>query len=112
MSNQYPIHGNLATAEYSATVNERAKSLGMPVEKVLALMNVGYGTPPVDENYFQKVASNPNRNLFKTQNSQTWYVAWVIDGKKTFRKLSKDIEEARRMRDALFLEIGYKPRTK
>jgi hypothetical protein len=112
VSTQYPIHGSLATAEYSSTVNERAKSLGMPIEKVLALMNVGYGTPPVNENYFDRVASNPNRNLFKTQNSQMWYVAWVIDGKKTFRKLSKDIEEARQMRDALFLEIGYKPRIK
>lgn len=111
MSTQYPIHGNLATAEFSQTIEERAKSLGMPVSKVLALINVGYGTPPVNEGYFQKLNSNPNRNLFKPNNSPSWYVAWVVDGKKTFRKLSKDVEEARQMRDALFLQIGYKPRT-
>jgi hypothetical protein len=43
MSTQYPIHGNLATAEYCQSLDDRARSLGLPVNRLVSLMNVGFG---------------------------------------------------------------------
>jgi len=105
MSSQYPIHGALATAEYSQTVQERAKSLGMSVAKVLSLMNVGYGEPPAGVTHKERIMGNPNRNLMKATN--TWYLLYYEGNVRKHRKLSKDLEEARRMRDEFFSEIGY-----
>ena len=105
MSTQYPIHGALATAEYSNTVEERARSLGMSVTKVLSLMNVGYGEPPAQEDYKTRILANPNRNLMFR--GGCWYLLWYENRVRKHMKMSKDIEESRRMRDKFFAKIGY-----
>jgi hypothetical protein len=106
MSTQYPIHGNLATADYSQTIEDRAKSLGLPVKRLVSLMNVGFGEPPIeDAGYYNRIQVNPNRNLMKT--SSYWYLMWKEKGVRKHRRLSLDVEEARRMRDEFFVQIGY-----
>jgi hypothetical protein len=106
MSTQYPIHGNLATADYSQTIEDRAKSLGLPVKRLVSLMNVGFGEPPVeDAGYYNRIQANPNRNLMKT--SSYWYLMWKEKGVRKHRRLSLDVDEARRMRDEFFVQIGY-----
>jgi hypothetical protein len=106
MSTQYPIHGNLATADYSQTIEDRAKSLGLPVKRLVSLMNVGFGEPPIeDAGYYNRIQANPNRNLMKT--SSYWYLMWKEKGVRKHRRLSLDVQEARRMRDEFFAQIGY-----
>jgi hypothetical protein len=106
MSTQYPIHGNLATADYSQTIEERARSLGLPVNRLVSLMNVGFGEPPIeDAGYYNRIQNNPNRNLMKT--SSYWYLMWKEKGVRKHRRLSLDVVEARRMRDEFFAHIGY-----
>lgn len=105
MSTQYPIHGALATAEYSHTIEERARSLGMSVKKVLSLMNVGYGEPPAQEDYRTRIKNNPDRCLMFR--GGCWYLLWYEDRIRKHKRLSKDVVEARRMRDEFFTQIGY-----
>jgi hypothetical protein len=106
MSTQYPIHGNLATAEYCQSLDDRARSLGLPVNRLVSLMNVGFGEPPIeDAGYYNKIHNNPNRNLMKT--SLYWYLMWKEKGVRKHRRMSTDIVESRRMRDEFFAEIGY-----
>jgi len=51
------------------------------------------------------IQNNPNRNLMKT--SAYWYLMWKEKGVRKHRRLSLDVQEARRMRDEFFAQIGY-----
>ena len=105
---QYPIKGALATADYSQTIEARARSLGLPVRRVVSLMNVGFGEPPVDDSPMDKYAKNPNRHLFRPNERSGWYMSWSVGGRRSFIKLSHDLDEARRMRDEKLAELNYK----
>lgn len=85
-------------------LEERAKALGISLEKAVELVNCIQIDKPVRPQF--RKGTHPNHHLI-FGGFDYWYVHYYHNNTKHRVRLSKDVEEARRMRDEIFKDLGY-----
>lgn len=78
--------------------------MGISLEKALELVNAIKLDRP--ERPAFRMTNNPNHHIKMTPGG-SWFVHYTHKGRRCSQYLSHDVEEARRMRDDLFRELGY-----
>lgn len=87
-------------------LEDRAKSLGMNLGRLRELLKAGFSEPSYDLAPRASIKDSLNRNLCNPKGGY-WYVKYTQDGVRKQKQLSRDLEEARRMRDEFFASINY-----
>jgi hypothetical protein len=87
-------------------LEDRAKSLGMDIGRLREVLKAGFSEPSYDLMPKSNLKDNPNRNLHNPKGGY-WYVKYTDNGVRKSMQLSRDIEEARKMRDEFFASINY-----
>ena len=92
---------------YPEDIEERSRSLGIDSGRMRELLKAGYCDPSYDllPKYIVN-RNNPNRNI-SLDKSDRWVLKWTVNKKRLYRVLSRDLNEARKMRDELFDSINY-----
>ena len=92
---------------YPEDIEERSRSLGIDSGRMRELLKAGYCDPSYDllpKGIMGR--NNPNRNI-SLDKSNRWVLKWTADGKRQYKPLCKDLNEARAMRDEFFESINY-----
>ena len=92
---------------YPEDIEERSRSLGIDSGRMRELLKAGYCDPSYDllpKGIMGR--DNPNRNI-SLDKSNRWVLKWTADGKRQYKPLCKDLDEARTMRDEFFDSINY-----
>lgn len=92
---------------YPEDIEERSRSLGIDSGRMRELLKAGYCDPSYDllpKGIMGR--NNPNRNI-SLDKSNRWVLKWTADGKRQYKPLCKDLNEARAMRDEFFDSINY-----
>jgi hypothetical protein len=92
---------------YPEDIEERSRSLGIDPGRMRELLKAGYCDPSYDllpKGIMGR--TNPNRNI-SLDKSNRWVLKWTADGKRQYKPLCKDLNEARAMRDEFFDSINY-----
>lgn len=92
---------------YPEDIEERSRSLGIDSGRMRELLKAGYCDPSYDllpKGIMGRI--NPNRNI-SLDKSNRWVLKWTANGKRLYKPLCKDLNEARAMRDEFFDSINY-----
>jgi len=88
-------------------LSERAKSLGMNLDRLREVLKAGFSEPSYDLMPRTNSRDNLNRNLCNPKGTGIWYMKYTHNGVRISKKLCSDLEQARKMRDEFFAEINY-----
>jgi len=88
-------------------LEERAKSLGMNLDRLREVLKAGFSEPSYDLMPRTSARDNPNRNLCNPHGTGIWYVKYTQNGVRINKRLCSDLEKSREMRDKFFIEINY-----
>jgi hypothetical protein len=92
---------------YPEDMEERSRSLGIDPGRMRELLKAGYCDPSYDlipKGIMGR--DNPNRNI-TLDRCNRWVLKWTQDGKRQYKVLCTDLEQARAMRDEFFDSINY-----